>query len=374
MTKSSNTVVLTTPARLHFGFLDLAHGDGKEEAGKNDQSPTDPLRQCGGKEDAAKNDQSPTDPLRQRGGLGPLRQFGGLGPLRRFGGLGMALAGCSVRLSAQSADQLYVEGPGASTVRDVALRFLHAQGWDEGARITIEDMIPRHAGLGSGTQLALATGALLTALHGDTIDARSIAATLGRGRRSGIGIGAFEQGGLLVDSSGTDGPAPIIIRHPWPAEWRIVLIFDDVRQGVHGGQEQGIFTTIPPYAPRVSENLCRTLVRETLPSLVEKQFSSFSRSITHIQNIVGDHFARYQGARYASPTIASILEGLAQQGWEGYGQSSWGPTAFILCPDAAAATHAIQSIRQRHGKNNVRLSVHRGRNRGYRLERRPDRQ
>ena len=55
--------------------------------------------------------------------------------------------------------------------------------------------------LGSGTQLALAVAAALRALHGYPLDPREDAVLLDRGARSGIGIGIFEQGGLVVGRS-----------------------------------------------------------------------------------------------------------------------------------------------------------------------------
>lgn len=60
-----------------------------------------------------------------------------------------------------------------------------------------------------------------------------------RGIRSGIGIGAFRSGGLLVDGGRgleTDIP-PIISRMDFPQQWRILLVFDTRQQGVHRAQE-----------------------------------------------------------------------------------------------------------------------------------------
>ncbi len=55
--------------------------------------------------------------------------------------------------------------------------------------------MPAHAGLGSGTQLALAVATAMRRLHGIARTCAGDAARLGRGARSGIGIGLFEQGG-----------------------------------------------------------------------------------------------------------------------------------------------------------------------------------
>ena len=79
-------------------------------------------------------------------------------------------------------------------------------------RVVLHRAAPAHCGLGSGTQLALALGSAFADAHGLKLDSRSLAAMLGRGERSGIGIAGFEHGGLLLDGGpGADGrPAPLL--------------------------------------------------------------------------------------------------------------------------------------------------------------------
>ena len=102
--------------------------------------------------------------------------------------------------------------------------------------MTIDEVVPAHAGLGSGTQLALAVAAGVRRFHGLPLDVRGDAIRLGRGARSGVGIGLFDRGGLVVD--GGRGPlttaAPVVSRMPFPEQWRILVVLDPHRQGVHG--------------------------------------------------------------------------------------------------------------------------------------------
>ena len=88
--------------------------------------------------------------------------------------------------------------------RERALRYLQrllqSCGINAAYRLHIEEAIPSHAGLGSGTQLALAVGSALAALEGLALDLREIATRLGRGARSGIGIVTFQHGGVVLDS------------------------------------------------------------------------------------------------------------------------------------------------------------------------------
>jgi len=72
--------------------------------------------------------------------------------------------------------------------------------------INIEAAIPEHVGLGSGTQMSLAIGSALNAIYNLGLSVRDIAAITERGLRSGIGIGIFEQGGLVVDGGRGEKP------------------------------------------------------------------------------------------------------------------------------------------------------------------------
>ena len=86
--------------------------------------------------------------------LGMFDPGGTLG--RRFGGIGVALRRPQVVLEAQTGQILTVDGPGADRVRLFAQRYLEAYGIRTGAHLSIEENIPSHVGLGSGTKLALA--------------------------------------------------------------------------------------------------------------------------------------------------------------------------------------------------------------------------
>src|SRR5581483_7464123 len=100
----------------------------------------------------------------------------------------------------------------------------------------VEEVAPAHAGLGSGTQLALAIAAGLRRMHGLPLDVRGDAVRVGRGARSGLGIGLFDTGGVIVDGGrgASSDAAPVICRLPFPQDWRILLVLDPACTGVHG--------------------------------------------------------------------------------------------------------------------------------------------
>jgi len=103
-----NSVVVTAPARLHLGFLDL------------------------------------------NGELG-----------RSFGSMGLAISGFRTRIRVSKATTPYVSGPDSERARRYLERLQVLLSLDEAHRVEIAEAIPDHSGLGSGTQLALALAAAI---------------------------------------------------------------------------------------------------------------------------------------------------------------------------------------------------------------------
>ncbi len=270
----------------------------------------------------------------------------GDGPGRRFGSLGLALDGPRTRLTIGFADHTIVVGEECERARRYLATLVAAHGLSRQHALTIQEAIPPHAGLGSGTQLALAIGAGLRALHGLPADPRQDAAWLGRGARSGIGIALFAAGGVAVDGGRGDRaqPPPLLARLPVPADWRVILVLDRGRAGLSGAGEVAAFAALPAMAEPVSAALCRLALMAALPGLAEDDIAAFGAAITRMQEILGDHFAPAQGARFTSPAVAAALARLAAAGAVGIGQSSWGPSGFAFVRgDAAAAALAAEA-------------------------------
>jgi len=83
---------------------------------------------------------------------------------RRFGSLGLSLDELATTLTAYPAEQVSAEGPQSERVESFARQSLAAMGITDGTYIQVHQAIPDHAGLGSGTQLALAVGTALARL------------------------------------------------------------------------------------------------------------------------------------------------------------------------------------------------------------------
>jgi beta-RFAP synthase len=308
-----DSVVVESPARLHLGFMDLSSGVG-----------------------------------------------------RRFGSLGLTLDGVATRVVATRADRLEADGSQMRRVLRVLDVLRDATGVRRGIRIVVADAIPEHAGLGSGTQLALGVGCAFAKLFGLALTPREVAGLLDRGVRSGIGIGAFEHGGFLVDGGrgASDAPPPITSRIDFPEGWRVVLVLHPGAQGLHGAAEKAAFCALPPFPEARAAHLCRLVMMSLLPALAERDLFEFGRAVAELQRVVGDHFAPAQGGRFASALVAAALARLEAEGITCVGQSSWGPTGFAVVESDAVAAKAVESLEQQFAGKGLSFKIARGRNRG----------
>jgi beta-ribofuranosylaminobenzene 5'-phosphate synthase len=307
-------VTVTVPARLHLGFLDL------------------------------------------NGDLG-----------RRFGGIGLAIGGLGTRLTIERASTNEVSGPDADRAWQHLQKIERSLSLRGGHRVRVSEVVPAHAGLGSGTQLALAVAAGLRSLYNVALDVAGDALQLGRGARSGIGIGLFSRGGLVVDGGrgGETTPAPIICRLPVPENWRILVILDPQRQGIHGPEEGATMAALPAMSAADAARFCRLVLMQALPALADHDLANFGAAIKELQVGLGDYFAPAQGgARFMSPDVAAVLDILDSAGAFGVGQSSWGPTGFAFAetPEDAArlATIAAPQARARGLDIRVCQALNRG--------------
>ncbi len=309
---------------------------------------------------------------------------GGLG--RKFGGIGLSLAAPLVELTAIFAEnkQAQVTGspqvPAATVARASAIteqlikKLQHAGG----VSLNILQHIPEHAGLGSGTQLALAVGAAINELYRLKLSTSQIAELTGRGGRSGIGIAAFDYGGLLIDGGRASNTAtgtalskvpPLLARYDFPEQWRILLILDTSQPGIHGKNELEAFKRLPVFSENLAAHLCRHVLMQAMPALVEQDLTAFGNSIQELQAHVGDYFAPAQGGRYASPQIGTILLHLAHAGMACFGQSSWGPTGFAVFENEQAAMSMLDALQQQFAAfNNISYQIVRGNNTGARIQ------
>jgi beta-RFAP synthase len=287
-------IVVTAPARLHFGMLDPA-------------------------------------------GIGA----------RRFGGCGVAVEFPRVVVAVRPASGQEVIALGSQAGRATAFagRARDAFGHRGGLEVEVREAIPPHAGLGSGTKLGLAVALGVAELAGIAAGPQQLAAASGRGARSSVGCWTFAAPGLVIEAGVRDGGwiSPLVARHPMPERWRCVLALPLGIEGLSGDAEERFFGRLREsgYAePSVS----RLLLTALLPGLLAGDIEEFGVALTEIQRDVGSIYASQQGGLF-HPSAAPLVEALQALGVRAVGQSSWGPSVYGIVDGPELAAEVADRLR-----------------------------
>lgn len=259
-------------------------------------------------------------------------------PVRHFGGVGLMIEQPGVQVRIRPSTSWSADGPSAQRALEAAQRFMATLPNNESWRafnIVVEQCAPEHAGLGTGTQLALAVAKALTlALGQKDWNARVLAHRAERGLRSSLGIHGFEHGGLIVEGGKGSRTeiAPLLARHAFPDDWHILLIVPAGQTGAHGTLEKDAFARLAGAEQHLQQTdaLCRLVLLGMLPALVEHDLPAFGEALYDFNRRVGEMFAPWQLGIYSHPQTAELIAWLRQQGIRGVGQSSWGPAVFAI--------------------------------------------
>ena len=289
------------------------------------------------------------------------------GSQRVDGGIGITLDEPGILLEAQQSPEIRVTGCDTATQERVSgiasevLRQIHAGA---GVSITVRSLYPAHTGLGSGSQLALATARAICELYGKNVTVTELAQLAGRGGTSGIGTAAFEHGGFIIDgghrfgpegdktdfrpSSASRGvrPPPVIARHNFPKAWKILLATPDLPGGAHGAMEAAIFRKHCPVPLIEVQALCHEVLMRMLPGIVEQDLELFGSSINAVQHL---GFKKVE-LGLQPPQVSGLLDVLKGAGAAGAGLSSFGPTVYAVGDtDMNAIGQAAQSFMKESG-------------------------
>lgn len=251
------------------------------------------------------------------------------------GGAGITLESPGMELLAAEADNVEIVGDSllAGKMRKAADALL-PEG--KGIKLQINDSLPDHVGLGSGTQAALSAAAAINKMYGLGKSIRELAIAVGRGGTSGIGVAAFEKGGIILDgghkfkdkcafspsAASHVPPGPVLFRRDFP-DWPIVLAIPNTK-GAHDAEEVDIFKKYCPIPLAEVQEICHVILMQMLPALVEEDLESFGKAINHFQ-LVG--FKRREVELQLRPVL-DIMEYMRDNGASGSGISSFGPVVY----------------------------------------------
>lgn len=272
---------------------------------------------------------------------------------RKFGGVGMAIdkPGFEIEVRLDERDNIYSWIDPSLHGRITALLKKLREHFDvPPLRIDVESFIPHHAGLGSGTQLAMGIGEAAVRLIGLAVPRDELALILGRGKRSAVGFHAFHDWGLIIDGGKTDEGriSHAVFQGRFPEDWRIVLIQPPLEPGLHGAGECDAFRDGIVIPREVTDRMSRIALDVLAPGLTAADFSAFSEALYIVNRLSGECFAEVQGGVYAHPRLEEIVNDARKLGCRGVGQSSWGPTLFAMHESQESAEAFIERLKDLH--------------------------
>ena len=200
-------------------------------------------------------------------------------------------------------------------------------------RLTVSNFIPLHKGLGSGTQISLSTGFLISSFNNLNLSIENISKFLRRGQRSGVGVETFKSGGFIIDTGklkGSISPPQKLIDIKWPKDWQIILITSTNVSGFHGKKESSEFAKLTNVSSKFAKENCFNLLMKIIPGLLENDFNAFANGIQKIQENMSEIFYGNKN-NYSNQSISKIFKFVREKKYIGFGQSSWGPTGFVFC-------------------------------------------
>jgi beta-ribofuranosylaminobenzene 5'-phosphate synthase len=251
------------------------------------------------------------------------------------GGAGITLESPGLELSAIESDTVEVSGDSilVNKMKNAVEALLPA---GKGIKLHIKESLPDHVGLGSGTQAALSAAVAVNKIYGLGKSIRELAIAVGRGGTSGIGVAAFENGGIILDgghmfkdkcafspsAASHVPPGPVLFRRDFP-DWPIVLAIPDTK-GAHDAEEVDIFKKYCPIPLAEVQEICHVILMQMLPAVLEEDLESFGKAINHFQ-LTG--FKRRE-VELQPRSVLEVLEYMQNNGASGAGISSFGPVVY----------------------------------------------
>ncbi len=305
-------ILISTPARLHFGLIDL-----NGEIGRID------------------------------------------------GGVGLALESPHTLIEATKASDVRIEcadEPAMIPRLETAVRAVCEHYGFPGALVNVRERPLPHVGLGSASQTLVGVAHATCLLHGVKQHSSDLAKIVGRGGTSGIGVAAIESGGFIVDgghpfrrggttkaeftpSAASPGmsPPPVVARHGFPA-WDILVVVP-LGEGASGLREVTLFKVVCPVPIEQVRQMCHIVLMQMLPAVVEGDLAAFGAAMEVFQTLGFKVFE----LRAQTSLLKDCLRFLRESGGSAVGMSSWGPAVYAFGDDLATLRQRALEWLDKHG-------------------------
>lgn len=275
--------------------------------------------------------------------FGQLDLNGSLG--RIYGGTGVAIKNPYTLIKLEKNKKIIIEGLKKEKNEIIIKKFLNKLkkrkllDENEGVKIIIEKLLPEHSGLGSGTQFGLALAEGLNRLYNLNLSAKELATIVDRKHsRSAIGFGAFYQGGFIIDAgrpisekNNDNYLPPIVYRKNICSDWTFLIVIPFTQKvKISGKKEIKIFNKINKMSIEKCAENSHHLLLGVIPAVEENNIHKFSDHLNTIEDNVADYFSTIQKGKYKSVFAQKIIDFMVEEGVLARGQSSWGPALYGL--------------------------------------------
>ena len=279
-----------------------------------------------------------------------------------FGGFGLTINKFKTILNIKNYHKLNIKGYETKRASFFVKKFCKKIKIKPNFYINIEKVTPQHIGLGSGTQIALAIGTGISKLKSLNLNTIEIAKIMGRGNRSLIGTKSFINGGFIIDNKNTK-EEDSFSKIKFPKEWKILLIQNESK-GLFGLKEKESFKKLFK-SKKKNKSINNKIITNIYNSLTKKDFNTLSKSITKVQNYMGNFFYSEQGGKYSNKIISKIITSLKKEKILGYGQTSWGPTGFAFFDSYKKAKKIKFKLEKKFNDyNDIKFIICSGKNNG----------
>ena len=165
---------------------------------------------------------------------------------------------------------------------------------------------------------------------------------------------------------------PLLARLPFPEDWSIVVVRPPGESGLHGPDESRAFADLPRFTQDVTDSLCRLVLLEILPAVLERDLAAFGAALGELQARVGACFAPAQGGDLLDGAGAANRRRCC--GAPGSSASARARGARLSMRFSSLSARELEStvaaLRQRFGLDRTAVFVTRAANQGARFRRR----
>ncbi len=257
---------------------------------------------------------------------------------RLYGTVGFTIDYPRTVVEVSKSEEIRVVGEDRENARKYVQAFVGKFRVGGGVEVNVRESMPKHLGMGSQTALALSVGTAISRLYNIEVDLGELAMSLGRGDVTALGVNSFRGGGFIVDGGyrvkdkGRMVP-PLLFRYPIPEDWLFVVCIP--KKPIPGvlevkAREGEVLSQLKPMPGELSDWLSRLVLMQVMPAIMEHDIEAFGKYLTAFNRRLGNFWGDYQEGLYCHSLVERGVDLMLNNGAYGACQTCWGPTFYGL--------------------------------------------